>query len=678
MEQLYQTIEQYTHIAPENQILITSYGNIVKTDNVQQVLQATGKDEYLVFCYNREWLSKKPAQMSDLLAKEFPKLQPEIVSFNGLGHLKQIGQQLNKKTVDENCEAYATLFKNLYSYSGSLMEGIQTHAKIASDTVEEQKMQTMALNVALENLNSHIGSGTRKVQAYLEVAKKELARQNGLLKSLNNDINILRHTSIHKAILDKLDNGDERLKLLDFVDLDRIGSIHTESKQLYNNLKKKSHELAKVTRELANHQKDLLDHVGKSSNLQSLDATLSDVKSIAKTAQECSDDISKSIPKVEDTINKLTSDSVSIAFSNMSLNTRRNSASSSPVSFSMAKKKFDSLNHLAIYQFDDPIYKLVKYDTIMRQNVSNLIKSKYSSISEFFLNMSIVSGIQDCIVEMEHDTAEELDRLNLFKKKYGKNDLESVRQVAFAYGALLIELVRRREYKNIIVKNSNLLADLLSDYRSVEEKRREQFKRIVSKSLPFRFADLDKPSPQSEVNLNLVKDHNETTLEKGDITEFISLLNTVYVQPVSVSPSKKPSFATVTSPKRSIHSNRIEENPILVFLNAMFTQMNDLKSDFLKTLESNCKFLIFIIYCIVSLIAYYYLVFTLQKIDAAVMQQLIEADDHQDKDYDSPSKPTSASSSSNSSTFSVVEDDKAKFLKQDQEIEELKQALAKV
>lgn len=110
----------------------------------------------------------------------------------------------------------------------------------------------------------------------------------------------------------------------------------------------------------------------------------------------------------------------------------------------------------------------------------------------------------------------------------------------------------------------------------------------------------------------------------------------------------------------------------------MFTQMNDLKSDFLKTLESNCKFLTFIIYCIVSLIAYYYLVFTLQKIDPAVMQQLIEADDHQDKDYDSPSKPTSASSSSDSSTFSVVEDDKAKFLKQDQEIEELKQALAKV
>lgn len=42
LEQLYQTIEQHTRISPENQILMTSYGNIVKKDNVQQVIHATG------------------------------------------------------------------------------------------------------------------------------------------------------------------------------------------------------------------------------------------------------------------------------------------------------------------------------------------------------------------------------------------------------------------------------------------------------------------------------------------------------------------------------------------------------------------------------------------------------------------------------------------------------------
>lgn len=312
------------------------------------------------------------------------------------------------------------------------MEGIKTHAMIASQTVQEQKMQTMALSVALENLKSHIGSGTRKVQVYLEAAKKELGRQNSLLKSLGNDINILRHTSIHQSILDKLEEGHDKLKLLDFVDLDHIHTLHTESKQLYNNLKKKSHELQKVTHELANHERELLGHVAEKSNLQSLDATLSDIKSVAKTAQECSDDVNKSLPKVEDTINRLKRDPISIAFSNMSIHTRRESISS-PVSLSTAKKKFESLNHLAIYQLDDPIYKLVKYDAIVRQHVSDLIKSKRTSISEFFMNMSVVSGIQDCIVDLEHDAAESLDRLNLFKKKYGKNDLESVRQIAFAY-----------------------------------------------------------------------------------------------------------------------------------------------------------------------------------------------------------------------------------------------------
>lgn len=42
MEELYKAIETQTGIPPENQILMTSNGNIVKKDNVQQVVQSTG------------------------------------------------------------------------------------------------------------------------------------------------------------------------------------------------------------------------------------------------------------------------------------------------------------------------------------------------------------------------------------------------------------------------------------------------------------------------------------------------------------------------------------------------------------------------------------------------------------------------------------------------------------
>lgn len=314
------------------------------------------------------------------------------------------------------------------------MECISEHSMIASKTVQEQKIQSMALSVALENLRSHIGSGTKSVQKFVEAGKKELVRQNNLIKSLGNDLNILRHTPIHPSILDRLDSSDSsKSKLLDFVDIQYISSVKEESVELYNDLKQKTSELHKVTIELSNHERELLEHVSQNSNLQSLDATLSDIHSITKTAQECNDDVIKSLPKVEDTINRLKRDPIVIAFSNMSITRRDPVSPSHTVSMSTAKKKFESLNHLAIYQLEDPIYKLIKYDAIVRQHVSGLIKSKRASISEFFLNMSVVSDLQECVANLETDATEALHRLDQFKKKYGKNDLESVRQIAFAY-----------------------------------------------------------------------------------------------------------------------------------------------------------------------------------------------------------------------------------------------------
>lgn len=136
------------------------------------------------------------------------------------------------------------------------------------------------------------------------------------------------------------------------------------------------------------------------------------------------------------------------------------------------------------------------------------------------------------------------------------------------------------------------------DYRTVEEKRREHFRRNISKFLPFSLTGIDKSSPQSEVTLNGVKDHNETSIEKGDFIEFISLLNTVYLQPTSGLPGKKPSFvstSTISSSRRTIKSSRIEENDILVSLDVMLTQLNDMRPDFLKNLETNCKLILIVI-----------------------------------------------------------------------------------
>lgn len=246
---------------------------------------------------------------------------------------------------------------------------------------------------------------------------------------------------------------------------------------------------------------------------------------------------------------------------------------------------------------------------------------------------------------------------------------------------------------------------MLADYRTEEEKRREHFRRIISKSLPFKLTGLEKPSPQIEITLNGANNHNETALDKQDITEFISLLNTVYFQPVHASLSKRPSFispSSSSSNRKSMKSSRTEDSNILVFLDAMFTQLNEMKSDFLMAIETNCKLNLLLSHLCPNAT----LVFTPNKINPLLIKELLQQEERYQVPTSESKLKITASSSSNStdsSTFSVVDDDKnlilamieesneikerlvtaheqakAKSDRQEQEINQLKHALAKV
>lgn len=491
----------------------------------------------------------------------------------------------------------------------------------------------MALSVALANLRTHIRSGSHAANFFIEVAKKEMNRQSILLKSLQNDIEILRHTTVHHSILQLLDPSSSRqskVKLSDFVDLSQIDRTKAETIDLCNYLKRESNELYAITQDIEQFEHNLQEHIAENSNLQSLDATLSDIKILASRAKECREDMKKSFSKIYETISKLTDKPISTLFENLSLSpTQRRSSSSTrqsvqqqTVSPSAARKKFESFNHLALYQLEDPLLKLSKYEARIRASVDELIESKRESVSEFFKNMKIVSEIQSLIQDMEQQSKMASDRLYQFKKTYGKNDLEYVRQISFAYGALLIEIVRRKEYARVLTKNSNLLADVLAGYRLDEEKRREKFRREVIKLLPFQLLGFDKASPQSEITLHGMNNNNNSeldkaVLDKNDVTEFISLLETVYFQSTphaaslarrassflssssstsaSSSPTHRrtssgsPSSKITTGSRFTTGRNSSTDENLLAFLNTMFKQMTDMRLDFLKTIETSCK-----------------------------------------------------------------------------------------
>lgn len=335
---------------------------------------------------------------------------------------------------------------------------------LASTTVEEQKLQSMSLSVALANLKSHITTGKQNANAFIERARRELNRQNSLLKSLQSDLDILKHTSIHPSILEniELSGQQQKTKLIDFIDMQQIEVIRVETVNLVQYLDKESVELKKASQEIVTYERQLQQHITANSNLQSLDAILEEIKALFSKAQDFRKETKKNLPRIYDSISKLTDKPISALFENLSLNnpsifsesslssvsTTMQPASSSSrqqddfvsqqqrnstTSVSAAKRKFESFNHLAEYQLDDPLLKLAKCEAKIRQHVDGLIDSKRDSITEFFNNMKVIAELQDHIALLQDQAIYASAHLEEFKSKYGKKDLESVRQVSFAY-----------------------------------------------------------------------------------------------------------------------------------------------------------------------------------------------------------------------------------------------------
>ncbi len=99
--------------------------------------------------------------------------------------------------------------------------------------------------------------------------------------------------------------------------------------------------------------------------------------------------------------------------------------------------------------------------------------------------------------------------------------------MAPAWGAALIEIVRRKEYARIFMSKAREMAEILARFRLVEEKRRENFKtEIVQYLPPGLIVGLDDKPPLSDITISNTQDNLpsiSTTDIMGDIIAGFNL-----------------------------------------------------------------------------------------------------------------------------------------------------------
>ncbi|CAO3642969.1 unnamed protein product [Cunninghamella blakesleeana] len=620
----------------------------------------------------KHYLGATKEEITTLLDVEMPILDPSITSLDGLSlldNLKRSSTQLS--SLSQQCELYLTLFAKFDSYSQSVFKTITSHTQLSKTLVEEQKAQSMALNVAFTNLESHSKFTNHGIQLFYNLAEKELKKQSALLDTADIDLEILQNIKIHAEFISHSNKTIEsssspssssptplngKTHLIDFINTEQVQTAKKDAIEICVYLTNEIQLLKSVITELKEYEDDLRKQIMEDHDLQTLDTFLVEVQDTRDKAQFLREKIKRDLNRIYTKISELLNVPISSLFSTLSLDSSSSSSSSTtsgsniltnaiptsslassisslatnatnvtttnttfhgdnisdnktPMNFkrqdavllsshdipfpSQAKKTLKAFYHLAEIHVNDYLPKLTNYEFMIRKLVTKLITLKRLSIQNFLKNMNIVSQLQSDIAA----TSPRLDMANKsladFKIKYPTSDLEKCRDILFAYGALMIEVVRRKEYGMILIENANVVADLMGRFREHEEDRRNFFRHDIYNTLPFEISGINEASPHFEISTININE-NTPRITKRDIIEFVSLLNLCYTRALEdlkknksgKSKQLKEILDSVDGTKNNNKKKDKYGQDLLNLLNDMNSQLDGLNTDFLKMVET--------------------------------------------------------------------------------------------
>ena len=157
------------------------------------------------------------------------------------------------------------------------------------------------------------------------------------------------------------------------------------------------------------------------------------------------------------------------------------------------------------------IVDLTKWDRFVRDAVIHFSDSKVfkSNKGQLFnaykIRMQAISHYQSLIASINPS----IDALQIAIKSQSDAlmQLLHVHRMGPAWGATLVEIVRRKEYVKLFIQKAKEMADILAQFRLMEQKRRETFKAEIMHYIPAGLVKgMDDSPPYCEVSLSNTKD----------------------------------------------------------------------------------------------------------------------------------------------------------------------------
>ncbi|KAI9832929.1 MAG: hypothetical protein M1819_003959 [Sarea resinae] len=366
-------------------------------------------------------------------------------------------------------QAWQNLFKSRRAWTMELFDKCASMSDSIHDHAAAVNIIERGVGVAVENLRSHVRTLEQKYGEARTWASDVIKEHEIVVDGWNNTWSRLETIAAKESFLDLMHPGNTRSSpgqdrgapdsdrkpvvtdLVDTAEIDKAGAI---SHDISERFKHRLFELEKVVEKITSDSRELSENVHRTT--------------AGSTMNNSEEDTIRLLEDIEAVAKKVSSDYEHVL-----------GLQSSAKSISQASK-------MALLHTRNYLPSLIEASAEMSQVHRQAVQQRNSSAKAAIRHMQTISAVESMLANVHSD----LSGLDINPEEIAAFDLLTlVSRLPFAYGSLLIESVRRREWSEKMKTDSSTLAEEMAAYKEEEERRRRKWVKALGDFVPSGAVD---------------------------------------------------------------------------------------------------------------------------------------------------------------------------------------------
>ncbi|KAJ3826685.1 putative peripheral membrane protein [Lentinula raphanica] len=362
--------------------------------------------------------------------------------------------------------------------ANSYLRTAHAHREQIHNLAISLQYQFEAARIASRSLDMNVLAILDTFEGVATGTRKELARQASLLAGLEADLEIISRVNIHTEFVSTtvrkaIANGEKQRTLGDYVSNVKMRQVGEACTKTHDELQKRFTEVEQAVAQLKERS-------------DAIRVTISSSKPL--------DDTDRIIHRAQDIFNRV-----------------------SDATHSLESPNPDS---------DVILQELKQLDANLRDELQFMVEVKNTFTRHVVVSLRHISGLNDSIVPIPPAL---LALQTTLRSKNSFSHIQRLHNMLYAYGATIVEIVRRKEFARFFYQRAQNILDVMSKLSSSERKRRQVYRSEIHGQLPFETRGMEvEPVPTIDFSSSMGDESDPGySLERTDVDDLLHVLDSL-------------------------------------------------------------------------------------------------------------------------------------------------------